>query len=79
MIPVLPFAKGPLRGDMQAVLDAFEPLGVTGEGIARYGVIALDVAPGVDLRAVMDLLVAGVADGRWDYEEGCVTDAWLAL
>ncbi len=60
---------------MQAVLDAFEPLGVTGEGIGQYGIIA----PDVDLRAVMDLLVAGVADGRWDDEEGCVTDAWLAL
>ena len=78
-IRVIPFPEGPLRGDMQAVLDAFEPLGVTGEGIDQYRIIALDVPPDVDLRAVRDLLVAGAADGRWDYEEGCVSDVWLAL
>lgn len=30
-IRVVPYSKGRLRGDMQAVLDGFEPLGVTGE------------------------------------------------
>jgi hypothetical protein len=77
-IRVIPFRNGPLGGSRQRVLDAFAPLGVTGEGIERYGIVALDVPPGADLAAVKRLLRDGVRDGRWDYEEGCVGDAWLA-
>jgi len=76
---VIPPSKGPLGGDRQAVLDAFEALGVTGEGVAQYGIVALDVAPDADLHAVKALLLAGAADGRWDYEEGCVTEEWMDL
>lgn len=32
-IRVIPRADGPLNGDQQLVLDAFAPLGVTGEGL----------------------------------------------
>jgi len=77
-IRIIPFREGPLGGSRQRVLDAFTPLGVTGEGIAQYGMVALDVPPNVDLAAVKRLLRDGVRDGWWDYEEGCVGDAWLA-
>jgi len=77
-IRVVPFRKGPLDGSRQRVLDAFAPLGVNGEGVEQYGIVALDVPPDVDLAAVKRLLREGARDGWWDYEEGCVGDAWLA-
>jgi hypothetical protein len=76
-IRIVPFGKGPLGGSRQRVLDAFAPLGVSGEGIEQYGMVALDVPPNVDLSAVKRLLREGQRDGWWDYEEGCVGDAWL--
>lgn len=77
-IRVVPFQNGPLGGSLQRVLDAFAPLGVTGEGIERFGIIALNVAPQADIAAVKRLLRDGERDGWWDYEEGCIGDAWLA-
>ena len=77
-IRVIPFRDGPLGGSRQRVLDAFAPLGVTGEGIELFGMVALDVPPEADIAAVKRLLRDGARDGRWDYEEGCVGDAWLA-
>jgi hypothetical protein len=77
-IRVIPFRDGPLGGARQRVLDAFAPLGVTGEGVEQYGIVALDVPPDVDITGVKRLLREGQRDGRWDYEEGCVGDAWLA-
>ena len=41
--------------------------------------IALDIGRGVDIASVKRLLAAGESDGRWNYEEGCVTDRWLQL
>lgn len=76
---VIPFPEGPLRGDRRAVLDSFAPLGVTGEGVEQYGIVALDVPADADLHAIKTLLLAGGADGRWDYEEGCVSDRWIDL
>jgi hypothetical protein len=78
-IRVVPFDDGALAGSRQAVLAALAPLGVEGEGIERFGLVALDVPPAVDLGAVKRLLGRGAKDGWWDYEEGCVSDAWLAL
>ncbi len=77
-IRVVPFRAGGLRGDLQSVLNAFRPFGVTGEGVHQYGIVALDVPPDADLTSIKDLLRAGRADGRWDYEEGCINDAWDA-
>ncbi|MFI9507452.1 DUF4265 domain-containing protein [Nocardia sp. NPDC052566] len=73
----------PVGGDgsseaRQAVLDAFTPLGVEGEGLARFNLVALHVPAGVDIRAVKQLVIQGAEAGRWHYEEGCVTDAWRA-
>jgi len=77
-IRVNPFRAGPLGGSGQRVLDAFAPLGVTGEGIEQFGIVALDVAPGADIAAVQRVLRDGERDGWWEYEEGCVGDAWRA-
>ncbi|QER99095.1 DUF4265 domain-containing protein [Streptomyces venezuelae ATCC 10712] len=60
----------------QSVLNAFAELGVGGEGIERFGMVALDVPPEVDLAKVQRLLDHGVAQEWWDMEEGCITDAW---
>ncbi|HEX6356920.1 DUF4265 domain-containing protein [Actinophytocola sp.] len=75
-IRVIPFRSGPLHGDRQAVLDAFAPLGVEGEGVEQYGMVALNVPADADLVAVKRLLREGEEDKRWAYEEGCVGDAW---
>jgi hypothetical protein len=75
-IRVIPFRDGPLHGDRQAVLDAFAPFGVEGEGVEQYGLVALNVPVGADLVAVKRLLREGEQDNRWAYEEGCVGDAW---
>lgn len=79
-IRVIPSREGPLGGSLQGVLDAFEPLGVTGEGAEpAWPIVALDVPPDADLARVKALLRKGQADGRWDYEESCVSDEWNEL
>lgn len=76
-VRVIPRDDGPLGGERQAVLDAFAALGVTGEGMSRpVSMVALDVGPDAPLALVKALLARGEADGRWYYEEGCVTEAW---
>jgi Domain of unknown function (DUF4265) len=77
-IRIIVFRDGPLGGSRQQVLDMFAPLGVTGEGIERYQMVALDVPPDADIAAVKRLLRDGTRDGWWKYEEGCIGDAWKA-
>ncbi len=60
----------------QSVLKAFHSLGTTGEGIERYGMVALDVPPEADLQRIRKLLEHGEAKEWWHREEGCVTAAW---
>lgn len=80
VVRVIPRRDGPLHGDRQAVVDAFARLGVLGEGMATpVNMVALDVGPDAPLAAVKGLLERGEADGRWHYEEGCVTEHWLGL
>jgi len=76
-IRVIPFPDGPLHGDRQAVLDAFAPFGVEGEGAEQYTLVALNVPANADLVAVKRLLREGESDNRWAYEEGCIGDAWV--
>lgn len=75
-IRVIPFRDGPLHGDQQAVLDAFAPFGVEGEGVEQYGLVALNIPANADLTAIKRLLREGEEDKRWAYEEGCVGNAW---
>ncbi|MFC4069759.1 DUF4265 domain-containing protein [Actinoplanes subglobosus] len=77
-IRVVPFGSGPLHGSRRRVLDAFEPFGVTGEDVQQYGLVALEVPPGADLAGVQRVLRAGARDGWWDYDEGCVSEEWIA-
>jgi Domain of unknown function (DUF4265) len=77
-IRIIVFRDGPLGGSRQRVLDVFAPLGVTGEGIEQYRMVALDVPPDADIAAVKQLLRDGTRDGWWEYEEGCISDAWQA-
>lgn len=57
----------------QSVINAFQELGVDGEGIERFGMVALDVPPAADLAKVRRLLNHGVSEEWWDMEEGCIT------
>ena len=76
-VTVVPTADGHLRSSRHAVLDAFAALGVQGEGLNhRWPVIALSVPPDANLARVHRLLVGGEPEGRWDYEEACIGDAW---
>ncbi|MFC0430360.1 DUF4265 domain-containing protein [Kutzneria buriramensis] len=69
---------GPLAGDVTRALDLLAPLFVEGEAAEQYRMLALTVPPEADLAAVKNLLIDGVVDGWWEYEEACVGDAWRA-
>ncbi|WP_127505763.1 serine hydrolase [Actinoplanes solisilvae] len=75
-VRVVPFRAGPLRGDRQRVPDEFATVGVSGEGIEQYSIVALDIPPTANLAAVKRLLRDGVERGWWDYEESNVGEAW---
>ncbi|MER5875056.1 DUF4265 domain-containing protein [Streptomyces sp. NPDC001910] len=77
-VRLIVFRDGGSRDARQSVLDAFQELGVDGEGIERFGMVALDVPPAADLAKVRHLLDRGVAEEWWDVEEGCVTSEWRA-
>ncbi|MFE5597298.1 DUF4265 domain-containing protein [Streptomyces sp. NPDC056549] len=62
----------------QSVLEVFHHLGTTGEGIERYGMVALDVPPEANLPPIRKLLERGEASGWRHGEEWCVTAAWDA-
>lgn len=75
-IRIIPGEDGHRDEVRQAVLDAFAPFGVEGEGIGAFGLVALNVPP--DAQAVKRFVVDGAAEDRWHYEEGCVTPRWRA-
>jgi hypothetical protein len=77
-IRVIPSGSGPMAGDRQAVLDAFAPFGVDGEGIEQFGMVSLNVPTDLALAEIKGLLQRGERDGWWDYDEGCIGDAWKA-
>jgi hypothetical protein len=77
-IRLICFRSGPLGGDLAQALEPFTALGVYGEGVARYGMVALDIEPTAPLAAINAALRRGVDDGSWEYEEGRITQAWIA-
>jgi hypothetical protein len=78
-IRVIPLADGPLAGSQQAVLDELTPLGASGEGFGeRLNIVAFTVPPTADVAAIKKRLETGTADGSWEYEEGCIGDAWAS-
>ncbi len=78
-VRVIPLRSGPLDASQEAVLEMFVGLGVTGECAGTYPIVALTIPPDADARAVKALLRQGEADGRWEYEEGCVSDTWREI
>jgi hypothetical protein len=78
-IRLIVFRDGGSGAARQSVLNAFQALGVDGEGIEQFGMVALDVPPIADLAKVQRLLNHGVAEEWWDMEEGCITAQWRAV
>lgn len=80
VVRVIPRSDGPLAGDRQAVLDAFTGFRVSGEGMSSpVNMVALDIGQDAPIASIKSLLAEGEADGRWYYEEGCVTEQWKRL
>jgi len=77
-IRLICFRSGPLGGDLAQALEPFTAMGVYGEGAAQYGLVALDIEPTAPLAAIVAALRRGVEDGSWDYEEGRITQPWIA-
>ncbi|MCX4649402.1 MULTISPECIES: DUF4265 domain-containing protein [unclassified Streptomyces] len=75
-IRLLVFRDGGSGAARQSVINAFKELGVDGENIERFGMVALDLPPTADLVKVHKLLNHGVAREWWDREEGCITAQW---
>ena len=71
------FRGGPLAGDLAQALEPFTRLGVYGEGLTQYGMLALDITPHEPLDRIVDVLRRGQANGSWEYEEGRITEAWI--
>ncbi|MFC8848557.1 MULTISPECIES: DUF4265 domain-containing protein [unclassified Micromonospora] len=65
---------GPVDAGVEAILDKFTALGVTGSGM--FGLAVIDVPPDADLDRVRQLLNTGQRGGWWDVEELCTTDGW---
>jgi hypothetical protein len=77
---VIPRDDGQLGGDRQAILDVFEPLGVGAEGMSSpVNMVALDIGPDAPLSSVQSLLATGESEGRWYYDEGCISEEWRQL
>ena len=76
---VIPQHDGDPAEALQAVLDATAPMGIKGERAPQFSMVALDVAKDADLVSLKRLLVDQEADGRWSYDEGCVSQEWLQL
>ncbi len=78
-IRVIPFNAGPLAGSQEEVLRRLTPLGAEGEGAGPYPIVALTIPVGVQREPIRELLEHGTAAGWWEFEEGCVDDAWRAM
>jgi hypothetical protein len=79
-VRVIPLGEEPARRQLQVIVDLFAPLGAECEGaLPAFKLVALDIPPTARLAEIKALLVEGEADGRWDYEEGCVDADWNAL
>jgi hypothetical protein len=72
------FERGPLQGDLARAMQPFVALGAWGEGAQDYAMVALDIESSMPLAEVRAMLVVGERDGSWAYEEGRITDAWVA-
>jgi hypothetical protein len=76
-IRLICFRNGPLGGDLALAKEPFTRFGVYAEGVAQYGMLALDVKPGDPHGHIAAVVRAGVANGSREMEEGRVTQAWI--
>lgn len=60
------------------VLERFAVLGVTGEELEEYQLVALDVPPDTEPGPVKSLLTTGTDEQLWWYEEACIASSWPA-
>lgn len=70
-VGVIPLRDG--GETLQSVMDVFGELGAEGEGAEQFNLLALNLPSSVDHGAIKQLLMAGAADGRWDWEGGALT------
>ncbi|MFI8303649.1 DUF4265 domain-containing protein [Streptomyces sp. NPDC085927] len=77
-IRLIVFRGGGSGAARQSVINAFRELDVDGEGIERFGMVALAVPLTADLTKVQRLLKHGVAKEWWAMEEGYITAKWRA-
>ena len=76
-VRVLPVPAGPLGRSARAVHERFAPFGLGGEAFSEsLPLVALNAPADADLAGIKTLLVSGQAHSWWEFEEGCVTDAW---
>lgn len=75
---VTPRSEGLTPTTCAQVQAEFAALGLTGEELEEYSIVALDVPPGMPEQAVKDLLVTGAQAHRWWYEEACIGPNWPA-
>jgi hypothetical protein len=62
----------------QNIMDAFAELDITGEAMGGdpLSMVALNVPADADLTRIKALMLAGKADGRWEYEEAAIDHRW---
>jgi hypothetical protein len=78
-VRVLPIPDGPLGRSAHAVHDRLAPFGLGGETFSNaLPLVALTVPATADFPAIKATLLRGQAEGWWDFEAACVTDAWEA-
>jgi hypothetical protein len=58
------------------VLEQFRALGLVGEELEEYELVAFDVPPSVPVQPIKDLLVSGETRNLWWYEEACIGASW---
>ncbi|MER6591915.1 DUF4265 domain-containing protein [Micromonospora purpureochromogenes] len=76
-VRVLPIPSGPLGPSAQAVHDRLAPFGLGGESFSEdLPLVALNVPADADFPRIKAVLLQGEAEGWWQFEEACVTDAW---
>lgn len=59
--------------ETEAVREELRAMGCDSERTNIPGLIAVDIPPSVRYHDVRTLLDAGEKNGRWEYEEGCVS------
>ncbi|MGP3917313.1 DUF4265 domain-containing protein [Nonomuraea sp. 10N515B] len=76
-VRVLPVLDGPLGRSAQAVHEQLARFGLSGESFgSELPLVAFTVPADADLGQIKALLTRGRREGRWHFEESCITDAW---